>query len=109
MNSIEKEKIFEWAKENHSESNDILMKKNLEMKSYFETFSQDENFVEYGFSNLPNFKNQLLKMWQDDSAMEKISLPCSVAAFKLKPIEDNISPEEVSDKEFVIPEFVYAF
>ena len=110
----ERERIFNWAKENYSDANNILTKKVSACESYFVPFNQEDNVVEYDFSTLPQLKENLLKMWSNDDAMEKVALICSVAAFKSKPADKVIKADskivkDSASEDFYIPDFVYAF
>ena len=105
----EKQKVLEWAKKYHSSENEFPAKSD-ELDSYFEQFDSTDDVAEYGFSNLMDFKERLLKMWNDAPGRDEIALICAVAMFKSKPIvqrRDNVDTQ--NDEDFSIPEFIYAF
>lgn len=90
------------------------------LRTDFQAFSassftswQGEGAREYRWESLAALRRQLEDFWQLEPDMQKLALPCAVAAYKLreqfrtKHAEPEVNME--SKKNDQVPEFIYAF
>lgn len=77
--------------------------------SYFINRDNDVYIREYGFNELPDLKEELYGMWNQDETLQSCIQPVLVAAFKLKPMDkvEELSKElSFSEK---LPSYIYNF
>ena len=99
----EKRFLFEWAKSVGKKG----FQENKKSNSLFETFDNTGNIVEFEFSDVSEFEN-MLKSYLGRKATDDLIRCCSVAAFKRKPNNEEVSDAQ-KQNEIDIPDFVYAF
>lgn len=108
----EKDKLYEIACTNQKDYY-ILNKCNND--SYFIKRDDDVYIKEYGFESLPDLKEELNRMWDQDEIMQNCIQPVLAAVFKLKPkgkMEDKESSKELphtEKREEKLPPFIYNF
>lgn len=111
----EKELLFQWACKNSSIeiTEKIFPCIDQNIDSYFEKRNKESCCLrEYAFQNLPEFKEELKNMWNDDACMDEIMIAVLAGAFKNR-IE--ISNELLSEKNdsFTtteeLPQYIYGF
>lgn len=116
----EPEIIKEWAKEEYKTelAEKYLPESDEHMVSYWESYCEANDIMEYDFSNVTEFR-RLLEQYVSESYMRDLHLPLTVAALKGKRKAENIEKnvqetgkEEVLKKDagkIEILEFVYVF
>lgn len=88
-NAKEKELFYCWG--GREENNYSFEKIDLCTESYFIERKPQEYIREYDFETLPELREELNKMWADESCMKDIMQAVLVAAFKNKPeISHNV-------------------
>lgn len=76
--------------------------------SYYVLRGRQEYLMEYGFETLPQLKEILDKLWENDSCVKNIEKTVLVAAIKNKPKQETRESRE-RDTDGCMPEFVYNF
>jgi len=113
----EKEKniIYEWASVNERLYHDVVFtKKDISVETYFKKRQETSGCLKkYEFSTLPEFREMLENMWENEPAFQEIVLPLSVAAFKEMPrfqekVEEHHDKEELKSEDY-LPEYIYNF
>ena len=108
----EKKRFIEWAAKYGEKDNFLTYQRDKDIDSYFIDFNNEDNCVEYGFSNVPQLQQQLSRMWTHDAALMETIRLCAISGFKGKPKnkEDTFATENATHGNTVtIPDFVYAF
>lgn len=111
--SVEEEKIIAWAKENSNvEFRGYDWKEDV--PSYFRKFKDKDNVMTFKFDNIAELREQLESMWGQDEAMKKMTVICSVAAFRNRPqsivgVHEDVKKTGKGEEAFSIPDFVYVF
>ncbi len=80
-------------------------------ESYFVKREEDSYIREYGFETLPELKDELKKMWNEDVVMQECMQTVLVSALKLKPVEgkDGETRNGGEDKSEKLPGYIYNF
>ena len=113
----EKEKniIYEWAFVNERHYHDVVFtKRDGSVETYFETSKENRGYLKkYEFSTLPEFREMLERMWENEQSFQEIILPLSVAAFKEMPrfqdkAEKHYNADEMESDDY-LPEYIYNF
>ncbi len=110
----EKEIIKAWSAEQNTKNltETYLAQPDEKMESYWTSYNNDKNIIEYDFSSLPELSN-LLKTELKEQYFEELVLPITVAAFKERARILDDSNEDLNAKKkmdgFSLPEFVYVF
>lgn len=77
--------------------------------SYFIKRDNDVYIREYAFDTIPDLKEELNRMWNQDEILQSCIQPVLIAAFKLKAMDKA----EKEDKELLLteklPPFIYNF
>ncbi|MDE7177494.1 MAG: hypothetical protein K2O59_06720 [Lachnospiraceae bacterium] len=104
----EKDKLYEIAcgfQKNYYTGSDCTE------ESYFIKRVEESYIREYGFETLPELKDELKKMWDEDAVMQECMQTVLVSALKLKPVEgkDGETRNCGEDKSEKLPGYIYNF
>ncbi len=106
MNSTEYEKILAWS--DKYENIYSFAVKDDGTDSYYESPELVGSLISYEFNTLPELEQKIQDIWNSSACFEELTKMCAIAAFKNKP-EENLTDTVDENKEFAIPEYVYAF
>lgn len=78
-------------------------------ESYFIKREESSYIREYGFETLPELKEELSRMWDEDPVMQECMKVVLVSAMKLKPQEEEEEQQTEEYKNEKLPAFIYNF
>ena len=108
-----KKRIRKWAARHNGKFDFFHYDCDRGTQSYFATFDNECNCVEYGFDNVTQLRKCLSKLWENEPVMLEVILPVTVAIYKGRPQspECTFASEQAieSGTDISIPEFVYVF
>lgn len=112
--SREIQMIQEMAKNGKVDKEYLSFGYKSDVETYFTTFSQENNIMEYSFDNLKGLGSLLGKMWGEEEKLVKLAHICAVAAFKERQIVDTGSDKmgmqsTSSTADVKLPSAVYVF
>lgn len=117
INVKEKEKIYSWSCENTTQEiqRSVFLPYEEDKETYFVKRNEHEEYLqEYGFESLPELRERLSLLWEEDEFMDNILQVVLVAAFKNRPSheiknsENYKNNESNKDKE-ILPAYIYNF
>ena len=79
-----------------------------ERDSYYVLQDKHEYLTEYGFETVPQLKEMLDRLWENEQYMQGIEKTVLAAAIKNKPKQEESVCEE-RDADGYMPEFIYNF
>lgn len=101
----EKEELYKWAS---TASKNYFACENNGAESYFRIRENDSYIQKYDFETLPELKNALNAIWQQDEIMQKCMKSVLIAALKMKPDEAVRDTKDTMKKcEDELPSYIY--
>lgn len=79
-----------------------------EKDSYYVLHDKHEYLMEYGFETIPQLKEMLDRLWENEQYMQDIEKMVLAAAIKNKP-KQEVRESLERDADGYMPEFVYNF
>lgn len=97
--------IYKFPEEDHNISSYFIRRNDTDNPMYL---------MEYDFETLPQLREKLSEMWENEDYMQMIITPVLVAAMKNKPHKRDETGHENTNEEAVncgetLPDFIYNF
>lgn len=111
-NLREKEALYHLNLEGVENVKESFMEIDHELKSYFIPKKEGDYLMEYNFDSLPQLKEQLNLLWEQEEYMKGIVQTVLVAAMKNKPSREVKEERNIENRENVegeLPAFIYNF
>lgn len=115
-NETEKKKLKEWGLKNCQKYQFQGIDK--ERESYFVEMEKRPYIREYGFETLPQFMEELNRLWENQEVMEPVKKIVGVAAMKNRILKDSfkeygesmaVNDRDKANGQEKLPEYIYNF
>lgn len=112
VNQSEKDRIYQWACENDTRELQYayFIKFGEECRSCFEKRPYQSGYCrEYMFHTMPQLRNELDEMWEDNEIMGQIKKAMLVASMKGKSREEEKNNGSKEERKEQISPYIYNF